>query len=301
MRAASILCPVDFSEPSRTALHYAGAIADHFGARLTVLAVDDPLLAEAATAAGLSPSLEEQTRIELQRVCRAVFGDPIGGPKQLALRVRTGKPAIEILREAQDSGADLIVMSSRGQTGVRKMFFGSTTERVLRETPFPVLITPTDPPPGRSFDDMARHVSRVLAPVDLSPASVHQISVAAGIARGLSVPLLVAHVLEPIVVPSRVRLALPGSGTARRATAEDTLKEVLAGVHLPEHTETLVITGDPADEIVKLTEARRTNLIVMGQHSSEPFGQRMGAVTYRVLAMTRTLVLALPPHGDETP
>jgi len=295
MSAASLLCPIDFSEPSRTALVYAGAIADHFGARLTVLAVDDPLLADAAAAAGLSPPLDEQTELELQRVCRAVFGDPIVGPKHLERRVRTGKPAIEILRQAHESGADLIVMSSRGQTGVRKMFFGSTTERVLRETSHPVLITSTDPPPGRSFDDMARHVSRVLVPVDLSEASPHQVSVAAGIARGLSVPLLVAHVLEPIVVPSRVRLALPGSGTARRATAEDTLRDMLAPVHVPANTETFVITGDPADEIVKLTEARRANLIVMGLHSSEPFGPRMGAVTYRVLAMTRTLVLALPP------
>ena len=38
-----ILCPIDFSESSRGALRYAGALAAHFGARLTLLAVNDPL------------------------------------------------------------------------------------------------------------------------------------------------------------------------------------------------------------------------------------------------------------------
>ena len=45
---SSILCPVDFSEGSRAALCYAAALADYFGARLTVITVDDPLLANAA-------------------------------------------------------------------------------------------------------------------------------------------------------------------------------------------------------------------------------------------------------------
>lgn len=65
-------------------------------------------------------------------------------------------------------------------------------------------------------------------------------------------------------------------------------------------TETLVVGGDPAGEIVKLTDARHANLIVMGLHSSELLGPRMGSVTYRVLALTRTLVLAVPPTLDVT-
>ena len=134
--------------------------------------------------------------------------------------VRTGKPAVEILQQARQGKNDLIVMSSRGHSGVRKMFFGSTTERVLRETPVPVLVTPAERPPGRTLEEIVRHVVHVLAPVDLSPASPHQVSIAAGIAEALSISLLVAHVLEPIAIPSRVRLKLPGSDTSRRPGAE---------------------------------------------------------------------------------
>ena len=44
---STILCPVDFSDASRGALRYARAIAEHFGSRLVILAVEDPLLTEA--------------------------------------------------------------------------------------------------------------------------------------------------------------------------------------------------------------------------------------------------------------
>jgi nucleotide-binding universal stress UspA family protein len=76
---------------------------------------------------------------------------------------------------------------------------------------------------------------------------------------------------------------------------KDQLNEMLRSVTVPAKTETFVLSGDPAEEIVKLAETRRAKLIVMGLHSPEPGGQRMGSVTYRVVAQTRTLVLAVPP------
>lgn len=295
MTIQSVLCPIDFSDPSRAALAYGALIADHFSARLTVLAVDDPLLAEAAATAGIVPSLAEETHRELQRFCTEVLGERITGSKHLEFRVRTGKPAVEILREARETATDLTVMSSRGHTGVRKMFFGSTTERVLRETSVAVLVTPPERPRAQALIGVARHVSRVLAPIDLTTASPRQVFIAARIAEELSIPLLIAHVVDPISIPSRVRFALPGAESTRRALAEERVEEIATSVTGQLKIETLVLGGDPADEIVKLSEARHANLIVMGLHSSEPFGPRMGSVTYRVLALTRTLVLAVPP------
>jgi nucleotide-binding universal stress UspA family protein len=292
----SVLCPIDFSEPSRSALCYAAAIGDHCGARLTVLAVDDPLLTEVATSAGQVPSLAEATLHELKRFCRETLIDYENGPKKVEFKVRTGKPATEILREASELQADLIVMSSHGRSGVRKMFFGSTTERVLRETSVPVFITPDAKPPVASLSEIARHINRIIAPIDLTEASSHQLTVASGLARALSIPLIVVHVLEPIFVPYTVRLMIPGVDAARRANAEETVLRITESIAPGAHVETLVITGDPSEEIVTLAEARHANLIVVGLHSSGLLGPRMGSVTYRVLCRTRALVLALPPR-----
>jgi nucleotide-binding universal stress UspA family protein len=289
------LCPVDFSEPSRSALLYAAAIADHFGARLTVLAVDDPFLAEVAVTTGQMPSLAAVTLTELKRFCRETLTDYEVGPKKVAFRVAVGKPATQILRVAGTLHTDLVVMSSHGRSGIRKMFFGSTTERVLRETAIPILITPDVRPPATSLSAIASHVNRVIAPVDLTAASIHQLTVAGGLAAAFSVPLIAAHVLEPIFVPYQVRLAISGAEADRRAHAEDRLARVVASIAPRVEVEPMVITGDPAEEIVSLAEARQANLIVMGLHSSTLLGPRMGSVTYRVLCRTHALVLALPP------
>ena len=297
--APSILCPIDFSEFSRQALAHAAAIANHFGARLIVLSVDDPLLTEAAAILGGVASPTEETRGELQRLCADTLAS-FTGPRSLEYRVAVGKPATEILREASQSRVDLIVMSSHGRSGVRKLFFGSTTERVLRETSVPVLITRDWERPFTSLSELAPRITRVMAPLDLSPDSAHQLSVAHGIATALSARLMAVHVLEPFFVPYRVRVALPGAEHTRRSQAEEGLSALLTSVDQTHRAESIVLVGEPSEEIIKLADARDAGLIVIGLHSSGPFGPRMGSVTYRVLCQTHALVLAIPPHAVQT-
>jgi nucleotide-binding universal stress UspA family protein len=292
MNRPSIVCPVDFSEPSRGALHYAAAIGDHFGARLLVVTVDDPLLDTAAASTGLS--LRHETERELERF----ITDTV--PKSslattVDVRVSVGKPAPEILRIAKEAAADLVVMSSLGRSGFSKRFFGSTTERVLRETTIPVLVTPKGSEPVVSVSEIARHVGRVMAPVDLTEVSRYQVTVAGGIATALDVPLLLAHVLAPLHIPPGVRVGIPGRDHERRANADAGVLGLVGVSGAKAPVETLVVSGDPSEEIVRLAETRHAGLIVMGLHSSGLLGPRMGSITYRVLCLTRSLVLALPP------
>lgn len=291
----SVLCPVDFSEFSRAALAHAVAIADHFGARLIVLSVDDPLLTEAAAAAGYVPARADDTVNELKRFCGDTLAS-FSGPRIIEYRVAVGKPATEILREARTSGVDLIVMSSHGRSGTRKLFFGSTTERVLRETSVPVLVTRDGRRPFTSLSELASHITRVIAPVDLTEGSAHQLAVAHGIATALSARLLAVHVLEPLFIPYRVRIALPGAEQVRRSRAEENVAALVNSVDRTHRVESMVLMGEPAEEIVKLAEGRDVGLIVMGLHSSGMLGPRMGSITYRVLCLTNALVLAVPPH-----
>jgi nucleotide-binding universal stress UspA family protein len=296
----SIVCPVDFSDPARTALNYAAAVADHFAGRLIVVSVDDPLLAVAARNAGLQ-ALSQQTEEELKRFAASVLPGPANRAATIEFVGTAGKPAAEIIRVAEDAGSDLIVMSSHGHSGITRKFFGSTTERVLRETSIPVLITPPTAPRVTTLGDIGRHVHRIVVPVDFTDASSRQAEIAAGIAAGLGVPLLLAHVLEPMYIPPRVKLAIPGWDHDRRAAAEQKLLEQLNSCDPRSSVETLIATGDAAEEIAGVAETRRAGLIVMGLHSSGRMGRRMGSVTYRVLCLTRALVLALPPVPEAAP
>ena len=60
--------------------------------------------------------------------------------------------------------------------------------------------------------------------------------------------------------------------------------------------EALVAYGDPAEELAKVAHDRQAGLVVMGVHGSPLLGPRMGSVTYRLLCLCPTLVLALPPQ-----
>jgi nucleotide-binding universal stress UspA family protein len=294
----SILCPIDFSEASSGALRYAAAIATHFATRLIVLYVEDPLLTEAldlGTGVMWSP---EDCKREMQQFAGKTFGKDSAIAASLEYEVAVGKPAPEVLRVARERSCDLIVISTHGLTGMRKLFFGSTTERVLRETTRPVLVTPPHDPGPFHMADAKRLLGRVLAPVDLSPASIHQTQVARGIAEALSVPLILVHVVEPL--KSRLAARLHGSGVEsnRRSVAEDRMNELLATVPRRLHSEALVAYGDPAEEVAKVAHDRHAGLIVMGLHGSPLLGPRMGSVTYRILCLAHTLVLALPPNND---
>ena len=65
-----------------------------------------------------------------------------------------GMPAAEILRVARERSCDLIVMSAHGSAGLPTVV-GSITERVLRETPVPVLVTPAADPGRIRVEDAA--------------------------------------------------------------------------------------------------------------------------------------------------
>ena len=291
----TILCPVDFSEASRSALRYARVIMEHFGAVLLILTVEDPLLTEAIDLGTGHVWDPEDTRRELAHFAAQTLGGNPHREGDVEYEVAVGKPPKVILHTAHEKSCDLIVMSTHGLTGMRKMFFGSTTERVLRETTVPVLaVAPSEPVPA-SLEELHRTIGHVLVPVDLTPASVYHIQVASVIAGALNVPLLAVHVVEPVRSPLAAKLHLPSIERERRARAEDALAELLTSVAPKQQAEALVVYGDPAEEIAKVARDRRAGLVIIGLHGSPMLGPRMGSVTYRVLCLVPALVLAVPP------
>jgi nucleotide-binding universal stress UspA family protein len=283
-RIPSLICPVDLSEASRAALAHAAVIADHFGAEIIVLTVVDPFVAAIASAEPTGVTIENDTEQALRRYCRETLAHLGAGPRTMKFRYAVGDAATEIVRAAYECNADLIVMSSHGRRGIRKMVFGSTTERVLRQTHVPVLIAPASKMEAPALSELAGQINEVIAPVDLTTFSEHQIKVAAAIARATGAPLALAHVLTPEVTSSPLARARVEISRLQASVAPDVL------------TECFVLSGEPSEQIVELTRSRAANLIVMGLHSSGLLGPRMGSVTYRVLSMTDAFVLALPPH-----
>lgn len=289
----SIVCPIDFSEASRGALRYGIAIAEHFGSTLVVTTVNDPLLAEAAAMRSSAERVIQDTDAALRHFFAETAGGRPEGPARAVFEVRTGKPADEILAAARAHAADLIVISSHGLTGFRKMFFGSTTERVLRETESPVLIVPGSDPGPAGLHAARTLVPRILVPVLLPGAHAMQLAVARGLSDALDAPALVLHVVEPVRAAVFHARYLPSIERERRMRAESDLERLVSGFG-GRRAEGLIAYGEPAEEIVKVAEDRSAGLIVMSLFGSPLAGPRIGSVTYRVLSTAGRLVLALP-------
>lgn len=67
----------------------------------------------------------------------------LGMHVQVAVQVREGSAAEEILKVAESESPDLIVMATHGRTGVRRLLLGSVTEKIVRTAPCPVLAVPS--------------------------------------------------------------------------------------------------------------------------------------------------------------
>jgi nucleotide-binding universal stress UspA family protein len=137
MAYRSILCPVDLSATSRSALRVAHEMADSYDARLSVLFVDDPLLLRAALRFD-EDELARRTRTELTRFVQ----NAVGERTKVGYEIVNGKPAAEILKAARRLKADLLVMGTQGNRGPKRLFFGSTADAVLRSSTIPVLVVP---------------------------------------------------------------------------------------------------------------------------------------------------------------
>ena len=291
-----VLCPIDFSEACCGALRYGAAIAEHFQSPLVIATVTDPLLADTVAMATGQDHLAHETKRELDRFYRDTYADrpvPVAHPRFEAV---VGNPALEILALVERTHADLIVMSSRGDSAVRRMFFGSTAERVLRETAVPVLVTPPDGVGPAHLSNVPKLIHRVLVPVDLSAASDGQARTARAIADALDVPILLLHVVEPIRSNRPGFRSRPPISSERRSRAEEELAALVDRLSPWRRVESLVAFGEPSEEIAKVAHDRDARLIVVGLHGS-PLrgGPHMGSVTYRVLCLARVPVLAWPP------
>lgn len=139
-----ICCAVDFSEPSRLALSQAAELARQLQARLTlvyVIEVDAGVVLPGGDFVDVKVAADAERTIEAWAAeAEELSQGPAVG------KVLMGEVAAEILRFAREEGFDLLVVASKGRTGLKELVLGSVAERVARHAPCPLLISrPREP------------------------------------------------------------------------------------------------------------------------------------------------------------
>ncbi len=139
MDISRILVPTDFTEHASHALHAAHSLATRFGAKVTLLHVYQvpayalPEGVIFATAEVLS-DLHSQLSERLKQTAAKYFPDI-----DVETKLRSGGAAEEIVAEAEECGANLLVIATHGRSGLSHLLIGSVAERVVRLSPAPVL------------------------------------------------------------------------------------------------------------------------------------------------------------------
>ena len=143
----TILIAVDFSPCSGAALRKARSLAAEKHRRIMALHVIDHDFVEQCIRENLGNKGEIKSKLFLnakKRLRDFLRMEGLDGDN-VEMVVREGTPCIEINKEAVERGAEMIVMGSRGHSDdMKAIFFGSTTERVLRFITRPVLCVPLE-------------------------------------------------------------------------------------------------------------------------------------------------------------
>ena len=140
----TILVPHDFSSCANHAAAMARDLAQAHGAKVVLLHVAQLPMGlgpeTIVTPPGGAPMPAKQfavagAREHLEDLARRLRKDSV----EVAIELAIGDAVTEILAGARDAGADLIVMGTHGRTGLDRVMVGSVTEKVVRQSPVPVL------------------------------------------------------------------------------------------------------------------------------------------------------------------
>jgi nucleotide-binding universal stress UspA family protein len=144
-----ICCPIDFSDGSRAALEQAARLVREGGGGLTLLHVTEPAWPGSEGPFAPPPLAPEKDAVA-QLDAWTANAERLAG--KTASSVMLSSPvAAAIVGFATDDASDLIVMSTHGRTGFRRLVLGSVAEAVVRGAPCPVLLVRC-PEPAKPID-----------------------------------------------------------------------------------------------------------------------------------------------------
>jgi nucleotide-binding universal stress UspA family protein len=288
---STIVVPLDGSDNAEQALPYARALARRTGATIALVsAIDIPAefgswsVTVAATAAREMDQWMTDSEAYLRRAATTLSGIPT------TISVRVGRAAHEILAVVGEAANPLVVMTSHGRTGVKRLFLGSVANRVVRDARCPVLVIRmrSDAPPVAepAFDT-------VLVPLDGSPfgeAALDQAVAVLGQVATLHLLRVVEFPVIPLGGPVEPGLPLNYGLVAEYTDAtRDEATQYLQALQtkLAERGQTVTVEvrdGRVVDEILAAAGEQRADIIAMATRGRGGVGRLVfGSVAEGVL------------------
>jgi len=302
LKIKNVLAPVDFSERSIETLELAAGIAKQFGANLHIVHVyerDMPLTTVMAMPLALPPvEVAPGVRRHLKDVAKRT-GIEL---RPAFIHAVEGRPFEEICRLAREREIDLIVVATRGNTGIKHLLLGSTAERIVRYSPCPVLVVH----PRLHDGKRALRFERILVPVDFSACSLKGIEYAKRLAKQFGSKLTVLNSVAfqyYITSDEYARYDLPLLMQQAEKAARGQMRELLKKKDWEEIkvTPSLQI-GHAGQQICARAASQHADLIVTSTHGTTGFKHILvGSTAEYVVRHATCPVLVVPSHDRPRP
>lgn len=269
------------------ALNFAIAQAKEFGADLILFHAYDTLVVAASEASGIRYyDYAAAARAELHHL-EPIADRVRGSGVRCEVVVRPGLAADQILRFLREREIDRIVMGTHSPGPIGKLLVGSVAEAVLRTSRIPVFVV------GPNVDDAAYRdyeTHTVLCAVSLNESSAVITGFAATVALQHKARLVLQHVIKPQERTAEL------AGRSIEAIEQDLVLLVPAEMRKKLTIQSIVVPGDPTEELLYQAHAQKADLIVMGAHGTTAFTAiaRTGIV-YKTLAHAQCPVITLSP------
>lgn len=290
-----LLLATDFSDWARRAEHYACSLAASWQIPLTIMTVlefppgMDPEYA--LNKHYLTERMEDGSfRLADFKARATLMGI------QATTRIARGIPSDEVVAAARAEDTDLLIIGTRGASGLAHVLLGSTAERVIRTAPCPVLAVRT--PDGDLSVEQAVSLHRILVPTDFSECSLDALEFAAIVAMQSKASIELLHVLDPVCYGIDFTLGNIKEREQRRRRMSEGLEGLAADLSKAGiAVNTRLRGGLPATTILEEAQHSSSNLIVMGTHGRRGLSHLVGgSVTEAVLRLGQSPVLAVRTH-----
>jgi nucleotide-binding universal stress UspA family protein len=296
-----ILVPIDFSEPSRTALNYGLSLALQFNARLVLAHVVPPNVGLVYTFPTESFAFEKDQARYAKSMLPTLIPAEYMDRLDLQTIVKVGVIQDELLAVVKDEKIDIVVMGTHGRNAFERFLLGSLTEKMLRKVPVPILtVSHLD----AALDlHTAGPVSlrKILYATDLSDSSDVGLRVAFEIARGTGASVTVLHVLQAL---ETIYWGAEGGfiGQELKTIQEETFKRLQTSMlHGGEGVAAtpIMVEGEPFREILNVAEEEKSDLIVLNLQGKGLVERALlGSTAERVIRSAHVPVLSIPVPAE---
>lgn len=283
----NILFPVDFSDRCCGAAPFVRAMAERFGARITVMGVISPYWQAASgdLSAALMVDVDE-LKTDLEARLNGAFVKQFAG-LTVERVAEIGDPAESITRYAHTQGADLIMMPTHGYGPFRSLLLGSVTAKVLHDAQVPVwTATHIEEQPA------PQHVGgrNILCAVDATPKSSPLMEWAAEFAKFTGGTLRLVHAVSGIQGWPERQLDREFE-EALRTQARETIEKLQKAVGVK--TPLCVAVGEVAGAVREEAERHNSDLIIIGRGLLDETLGRLRTHSYGIIRHAPCPVLSV--------